>query len=333
MSLHLRLLGRPGRDNALFVTLDTGQRIVRLLFDCGQCLSGMPRTDLANMDHVFFSHLHMDHVCGFDSFFRLTYNRSIKPVFLWGPPGSIPIFHCRFRGFVWNLHEGESGEWVVNELHPDRTVTARFFTSEAFATRHDEPPATRRGTLALGDPEFSVETVAMDHDIPSMAYLVREADRWNVDTAALAAAGLKPGPWLQAVKAPSGELSDILETQGTAMNIGQWREKLLKRVQGDSAAYLTDFRLNDEARERLAAFLKGCRTLVCESQYAQADAELAQRMGHLTAGQAAEVARAAGVERLVLCHVSERYAARERAVLLAEARAVFPETYWPEHWG
>ncbi len=332
MSLHLRLLGRPGRDNALFVTLDTGQRIVRLLFDCGHCLTGMSRADLANLDHLFFSHLHMDHVCGFDGFFRLTYNRPGRPVMLWGPPGSATILHHRFRGFIWNLHEGESGEWVVTELYPDRLMTARFFTKEAFAKRHDEPPLARADALVLSDPDFRVEAVAMDHDIPSMAYLVREVDHWNVNTGALAAAGLKPGPWLQVVKDQNRMPSETLAIQGTSLSIGEWRDMLLKRTAGDSAAYLTDFRLTEEARERLAVFLKGCRALVCESQYAEADAELAQRMGHLTARQAAELARAAGVERLVLCHVSERYTAHERAALLAEARAIFPETNWPERW-
>jgi ribonuclease Z len=53
------------------------------------------------------------------------------------------------------------------------------------------------------------------------------------------------------------------------------------------------------------------------------EADLAKAYGHLTAAQAAQLARDAGVRQLILTHVSRRYPERE---VLAEARAIFPET-------
>jgi len=47
--------------------------------------------------------------------------------------------------------------------------------------------------------------------------------------------------------------------------------------------------------------------LVCESTFADADAALADDYGHLTAGQAGQIAAAAGARRLVLTHFSQRY--------------------------
>lgn len=74
MSLTYEVLGAPGRDNALLVTIDSGQRITRLLFDCGaNCLGGLPVSHIRAVDALFFSHLHMDHVAGFDDFFRDRY--------------------------------------------------------------------------------------------------------------------------------------------------------------------------------------------------------------------------------------------------------------------
>src|SRR5690606_17289939 len=70
--------------------------------------------------------------------------------------------------------------------------------------------------------------------------------------------------------------------------------------------------------------LEACRdadALVIEATYLEEEREMAREFAHLTARQAAELARAAGVGKLLLTHISRRY--RESDVL-AEARAVFP---------
>lgn len=63
--------------------------------------------------------------------------------------------------------------------------------------------------------------------------------------------------------------------------------------------------------------------LVIEATYLNEDAEMARQFSHLTAAQAAHLAREAGVQQLYLTHISRRY--REQDVL-NEARAVFPNT-------
>jgi ribonuclease Z len=61
--------------------------------------------------------------------------------------------------------------------------------------------------------------------------------------------------------------------------------------------------------------------LVIESTFLAEDAEMARMVGHLTAGQAASVARESGVRLLVLTHFSQRYP--DPARFLDEARAEF----------
>ena len=61
-----------------------------------------------------------------------------------------------------------------------------------------------------------------------------------------------------------------------------------------------------------------------EATYADDLADMAVARGHSTARQAAEIARQAGVSRLVLGHYSKRYL--DEDVLLAQARSVFPNT-------
>ena len=48
---------------------------------------------------------------------------------------------------------------------------------------------------------------------------------------------------------------------------------------------------------------------------------------HLTAAQAAKIAREAEVKRLGLIHYSPRYSERELKTLLGEAREIFPESF------
>ena len=77
--------------------------------------------------------------------------------------------------------------------------------------------------------------------------------------------------------------------------------------------------------EALARAAAGADLLVHEATFTEEEKARALETRHSTAREAAQVAKTAGVKRLVLTHLSARFSA-QWAELLDEARDVFPET-------
>jgi ribonuclease Z len=275
VAINYQVLGQPGRDDALFVEIDTGQSIHRLVFDCGEaCLRDLPVSQIQAIDGLFFSHFHIDHVAGFDSFLRSNYDRADRPTCVWGPAGAVEIIHHRLQGVTWNLVEGEPGEFVVTDIHPDRLMSFGFLARERFAVAHAGGEQPFSGTV-LDHAEFSVEACLLDHGTPSVAYCVREKPRSNVDTAELAQLGLLPGAWLKRVKDASADPTEEVQVGARSYRIGDLRQRLLVTTPGESIAYLTDFRLDRPSEERLVQMLRGCttnETIAAQAAYPQSSA-------------------------------------------------------------
>lgn len=334
MPLSFQVLGGPGRDNALFVKVDTGQAQTRLLFDCGDgCPHQVGPSEVREVDHLCFSHLHMDHVSGFDLFFRCTFDRTSKPNRVWIPHGSREIIEHRMRGFLWNLvDEKQKGEWLVSEIAPDAVRTTRYLAKEAFRTAHPEPEWPRRNLTIIDGDGFTVDAVLLDHGTPSVGYVVRELPRVNIDTEKLFVKGFKPGKWLQRLRGPLAAPGETVEINGVPHPLGALQAELIVTTPGDSVAYLTDFRMTPATADTLADVLRGVNTVVCESQYAAADAGLAGAVMHSTATEVASMAAKAAIGKLLLFHFSDRYDAVGRRDMLNEARAIFPNTALPDGW-
>lgn len=332
MGIAVQVLGEPGRDNALLLQVHTGHSVARLLFDCGDgVLTGLPFAEIQRIDHLCFSHLHMDHIGGFDSFFRCTYDRTARPNAVWGPPGTARILHHRFQGFLWNLHEGKHVAWHVYDIDDTRITRTRFELAEAFAAAHPAGETARTDTIIDAD-AYTVAAIRMDHRTPSLAYVVREKPRLHIDHDALLALGVPPGPWVKQVKDPSPAQTEV-EIAGVLHPLADLRAALLHETPGQCVAYLTDFALDADGRAHLLPHLLGCNVLVCESAYRACDHELAARHHHLTTVHAATLARDAGAGKLILIHLSDRYPPEERPDILREAQAVFPNTEFSRGWG
>jgi ribonuclease Z len=156
----------------------------------------------------------------------------------------------------------------------------------------------------------SVETPAgrltalpLRHSIPAYGYRLAEPPTRRMVPALLAAHGIA-GPAVGELRR-AGRLGDVTVEQVSAPRPGQ------------SFAFVMDTGLCDS----VYALAENADLLVIESTFLNEDAGLAAMVGHLTAAQAASVARESRVRTLVLTHFSQRYPDASR--FLDEAREEF----------
>lgn len=176
-----------------------------------------------------------------------------------------------------------------------------------------EHPVSNAG-IVHDDGKFKIEATFVDHGVDNIAWRVSEADRRKYEKDKLQSHGIK------------GPLVKELETKGFLDVSGQ--RVMLEDVswirRGDSIAVVIDTRYCKNAVE----IAQGAKILLCESTYLEEHRELAYNYYHLTAKQAASIAKEAQVDTLILTHFSARY--QDSTAFEKEARTIFPQTFAAE---
>lgn len=167
---------------------------------------------------------------------------------------------------------------------------------------------------------WRIKVALLDHGDRCYGYRLEEPNKpGRLDARRLQKFGVSPGPIYGKIK--QGE-TIVLENgqvlHGTDF-VGPMR-------QGAHLVILGDTRYC-KASVKLA---RGADILVHEATLSAEFAEKAYVAYHSTTIQAAQVAKEAKVQKLVLTHVSSRYRPESYPRLLAEARKVFPNTYLAE---
>ena len=345
MSIEFRVLGQPTKDNAVYLEVDSGQAITRLLFDCGHgCLDEISVSNLQSLDAAFISHFHMDHVSDFDSLLRFNFSReAANPFLVIGPQDACRAIHHKLQGFTWNLVADSLGVIEVREYVAKTQHRQLFHTRNQFVTPDESHSASWDDRVVFQNQDCTVSMIELDHGCVSGGYLVRESSRSNVDTTKLRELGLSPGPWLKHLKQlkdshhsqsdfDASDFDETIEIDGKSISVSSLREQLLVESKGQSFAYLTDFRATGERWHELVEFIREVDVLVCENSYTSADKELATKNFHMTTGDVAALAREANVGELILFHLSSRYEQDVFPEQLLEAQKVFPNTRWPDGW-
>ena len=332
-----RLVNPLEADPGVYLDFRFGRRA--MLFDVGD-LSPLTPRELLRVSHVFVSHAHMDHIAGFDRLLRLRLHRA-RPLCIAGPKGFVRQVESRLGAFSWNLLDDTSADFrlTVQEFEGTRIARmAEFCARNAFRRRDLDPPGLPEG-VALAEEDLVVETVALDHGIPSLAFALQERLRVNVWKNALDERDLSIGPWLEKAKTAirSGAPDDHrvkVAGRGT-LPLGYLRDHVFRIAPGQRVAYVTDAADTQTNRARIMRLARDADHLFIETPFLHDDRDLAMATAHLTARAAGEISHAAGARWVTGFHHSARYADRPGALAAELAQALgqkeVPQRSTPTH--
>jgi len=258
------------------------------LFDCGEATQlQLIRSPLkwGKLSAIFIGHLHGDHLYGLPGLLgTLSLAERHEPMQVFGPPG--------LKDYL-RVHQETKSLWVSYPLE---------------VTEITEPG------LILENDRYQIFTAPLRHLIPCWGYAFREKPRPGLfNEEAAEKLGIPEGPERMSL------------VQGRTVTLADGRvippEAVVgPRRPGRSFAYCLDTQPCPE----LAPLAKGVDVLVHEATFANEFETQAHAWGHSTAADAGRIAREAGVRRLILTHVSQRYV--DAQVLIDEARTIFPKS-------
>jgi ribonuclease Z len=168
--------------------------------------------------------------------------------------------------------------------------------------------------FVFSDDNFLVEAVFLEHGIENIAWRVTEKNKVKFDKQKLKEKKII-GPNVKELEAKK---EIIIGGQKVHIDEVSWIKK------GESIAVVIDTRYCPQAIE----ISKNAKVLISESTYLEEHKDLARKYMHMTAKQAAEIAKKANVEMLILTHFSARY--RDLSKFKKEAEEVFKNVFVAE---
>ena len=259
------------------------------LFDGGEGTQvSLKRLNLKwkKIDAIFVSHTHADHVTGLPGILMLSAQVDrTEPLYIYGPPK------------------------IAEYIETSRKVLDMYINYPIIVKEITAPCIVHKGA------GFVIRSFPLDHTKTCVGYTLEEEDRpgeFNPQKAI--ELGLPVGPqWGQLQK------GNTVTTQDG--RIVKPEDVMGEKRKGRKFSFVTDTLYKPSISQEV----KNSDLLICEGMFEEGLADQAKEKKHMTAKQAATIARDANVKRMCMIHYSPRYTDKELSVLLSEAQEIWPK--------
>lgn len=160
--------------------------------------------------------------------------------------------------------------------------------------------------------EIDIESLPMHHDTPTLAYSINLKDKIRLDKRKLKKFNIPNSPLLKQLQQGKDILINNRKIKASQVTYIEKGKKL---------ACILDTGMNTNA----LAIAKDADLLICESSFSKEEADKAKEYLHLTATDAATIAKKAKAKALILTHISQRYEHNLKKIE-NEARKIFKNT-------
>lgn len=259
------------------------------MIDCGEGTQLQMRkfgARMSKLHSIFISHMHGDHVFGL--------------------PGLISSFNLLGRTAELTIYAHQELEDFINP------VLNLFCKHISYNVRL--MLLKRKGIhLIYENKSINIFSFPLKHRIASTGFLFKEKEKMRHIKRDM----------IDFYNIPIREINDIKNGADFTTLEGEIipNERLTTAPNPSrSYAYCSDTAYD----ESITPYIKGVDVLYHEATFSESETILANKTAHSTARQAAEIAKLADVNKLIIGHFSSRYT--DLNPLLEEARAVFPET-------
>lgn len=260
------------------------------LFDGGEGTQvSLKRLNLKwkKIDAIFVSHTHADHVTGLPGILMLSAQVDrTEPLYIYGPPK------------------------IAEYIETSRKVLDMYINYPIIVKEITAPCVVHKGD------GFVIRCFPLDHTKTCVGYTLEEEDRpgeFNPQKAI--ELGLPVGPqWGQLQKGNTVTTQDGRTVKPEDV-MGHKRK-------GRKFSFVTDTLYKPSISEEV----KNSDLLICEGMFEEGLLDQAKEKKHMTAKQAATIARDANVKRMCMIHYSPRYTDKDLSVLLSEAQEIWPKS-------
>ncbi len=316
LSITITPAGGPFHDPAFLVNFSNQKDLV--LLDCGT-LHTLKTRELLKVRWVLLSHLHIDHLIGFDHLLRVRLFSDL-PLAIFGPEGTAETIAHRLKGYHWNLTSGSP--LVVEAIDLSGGQALRFRCHHQFAPEPLSHHWFSPDGLKL-ESDLRARWIPVKHGLPCVAYRLERDLMPRFSMEKCRSLGLSPGPWVRQLT--EGQPLE-LEVEGQRRNQDWLAEQLLEPREPETLGYLTDTLLDQELADQLSEFYHRTDLLLSEAAYRQDEEQTARQNLHMTTAQVAGLCQRAEVQELRIFHLSRRHQADGPERHLAEVQALFPHS-------